>query len=85
MIDLEKITNWVFVIVFSFVIVGFIIVISGCSQRTEYIEKNMPIKCAISTTQAPPKTGVLEKDIANILIYAEIIEKDLKFCTGRDE
>lgn len=54
----------------------------GCSgePKIEYREKLVPVKCQIQKTQLPAYTGILEKDIPNILVYTEILESDLAFC-----
>ena len=47
-----------------------------------YKEVYVPTKCDIQTTPKPTYTGKLEKDLQNILIYDEVIQKDLEFCRG---
>lgn len=58
---------------------------SACSvePKIEYREKLVPVKCDIPKTKLPAYTGVLEQDIPNILVYTEILEADLKQCTGK--
>lgn len=55
---------------------------SACSvePKIEYREKLVPVKCNIQKTKLPAYTGVLEQDIPNILVYTEILEKDIEFC-----
>lgn len=65
------------VCVFCGVIVLFC---TGCT-RNVYKEVYVPTKCQITPTPKPKPTGKLEKDLQQILIYDELIQKDLEFCT----
>ncbi len=57
-------------------IMGF----TGCT-RTLYKEVYVPTKCEVPATPKPTYTGKLEEDLRNLLIYDEVIQKDLEFCT----
>ena len=65
-------------------LIFLIIFITGCSvePKIEYREKLVPVKCEIPKTELPAYTGDVFSDIPNILIYTEILEADIKQCTG---
>ena len=65
------------------VIIGlFAIFATGCSEpKIEYIEKKVPVKCEVKKNTLPAYTDDPLIDVPNILIYTEILEGDLKFCT----
>lgn len=54
----------------------------ACSQkeRVVYKEVKTPIKCNIDMPRRPQPSGDLIQDLANILTYTELLEKDLTFC-----
>lgn len=59
------------------------ITLSACATTTtEYVEKKVPIRCEVKKTQLPAYTDDPLVDIPNILIYTEVLEEDLKFCTS---
>lgn len=68
---------------FAILSLPVIIMLTGCSlePRIEYKEKLVPVKCKIQKTQVPAYTGDLNIDIPNILVYTEVLEKDIEFCT----
>lgn len=51
----------------------------------EYEQVFIPSACDVPKREKPKKTGVLIEDIRAILIYDEIISKDLSFCRGEKE
>lgn len=58
-------------------------VFAGCStSQVEYVEKKVPVKCEVKKTQLPTHTDDPLVDVPNILIYTEVIEEDLRFCTS---
>ena len=60
----------------------FAMVFAGCSTaQVEYVEKKVPVKCEVKKTQLPAYTDDPLVDVPNILIYTEVIEEDLRFCT----
>lgn len=61
----------------------FTILLIGCAskERIVYKQVNTPIKCDIAPPLKPKYTGILIKDLTNLLIYAEQLERDLAFCT----
>lgn len=61
-----------------------VLILHGCSEpRVLYKDKLVPVKCQIDKTPKPTETGKLSIDIRNILIYTEILEKDIETCTER--
>lgn len=59
----------------------FVILLTGCTAtRVEYAEKKVPVRCDVKKAQLPPYTGDVLVDVPNILIYTEIIERDIDFC-----
>lgn len=58
------------------------LIIVGCSEpKIEYAEKKVPVKCEVKKNSLPAYTDDPLIDVPNILIYTEILEGDLKFCT----
>lgn len=53
-----------------------IIALGGCSAKVVYV----PVKCGIIQRTKPVKTPNIVENIKNILIYTELLEKDLDFC-----
>lgn len=66
----------------SIIFVIFGIALTGCStSQVEYVEKKVPVKCEVKKTQLPAYADDPLVDVPNILIYTEVIEEDLRFCT----
>ncbi|WP_394908909.1 hypothetical protein [uncultured Helicobacter sp.] len=65
----------------AIILCGVIILLTAGCARNVYKEVYVPTKCQITPTPKPTYTGKLEKDLQNILIYDEVIQKDLEFCT----
>ena len=59
------------------------LVFCACSTRTITQEVVIPTKCTITPTPKPAYTGDLQKDLRNILVYDEMIQRDLEFCTNK--
>lgn len=57
-----------------------LIILSGCA--TQYKEVKIPIKCDIPARVKPEQKGSEVEQLKAILIYAEGLERDLKFCRG---
>lgn len=67
----------------SIIFVMLAIFITGCAAATtEYVEKKVPVKCEVKKTQLPAYADDPLVDVPNILIYTEVIEEDLRFCTS---
>lgn len=62
-------------------ILALVLCATGCATQTLYKEVYVPTKCEIPHTPKPNYTGNLEEDLRNLLIYDEVIQKDLEFCT----
>lgn len=58
-----------------------VIILSGCA--TQYKEIKIPIKCEIPPRVKPEQKGSEVEQLKEILIYAEGLERDLKFCRGQ--
>lgn len=56
------------------------IIVSGCA--TQYKEVKIPVKCEIPPRIKPAQKGSEVEQLKAILIYAEGLERDLKFCRG---
>ncbi|WP_257875389.1 hypothetical protein [Helicobacter sp. 12S02232-10] len=55
---------------------------SSCASSVRYQKVYIPTQCQIQKQERPVKSGDLIKDLKAILIYTELIEKDLNFCRG---
>lgn len=55
----------------------------ACSTTLTTQEVLIPIKCDITPPQKPAYTGDVRQDLKNILIYNEILQRDLDFCIGK--
>lgn len=56
--------------------------LSSCATTLTTQEVFIPTKCAITPPPKPIYTGDVQKDLKNILIYDEMIQRDLSFCIG---
>lgn len=63
----------------SFLVFLVALMMAGCA-RLEYAPVYIPTKCKIKKREKPQQTKDITKDIKEILIYTEQIEKDLNFC-----
>lgn len=61
----------------------FLIALSsaGCSLSHPQ-QAAIVVRCEIHT-EPPVKTGVLEDDLDAILVYTELLKKDLEACSGK--
>ena len=57
---------------------------NACSQKVIYKEVKTPIKCNITMPQRPKINNDFLESLSKILIYVEILEKDLHFCIGKE-
>lgn len=59
----------------------------GCAPQTRVVYKDVyiPIKCDASLPDKPAQTRDLARDLANILIYTEILERNLRYCMNSDK
>lgn len=70
--------RWIYILILP-------IFLSSCYGMKEYEQVFIPSACDVPKREKPKKTGVLIEDIRAILIYDEIISKDLSFCRGEKE
>ncbi len=54
---------------------------SACAKRIIYQEVKVPIKCDIEMPSRPSEHLEALEYLRALLIYAETLENDLKFCT----
>lgn len=60
--------------------------LSACAQKQViYKEVKVPIKCDIPKREKPSKKSNNILYLKEVLIYAELLEKDLDFCRGEGE
>lgn len=64
-----------------------VLAFTACAEPSiVYREVKVPVQCQIDKQDRPSYTGSLMEDFRSMLIYAEIIERDLDFCrTGKYE
>ncbi|TLD80183.1 hypothetical protein LS68_008165 [Helicobacter sp. MIT 05-5293] len=65
-----------------YILIIFPLLFCACSTRTITQEVLIPTICTITPPPKPTYTGDVQKDLKNILIYDEMIQRDLHFCTG---
>lgn len=56
--------------------------ISGCATQTKYQQVFIPSPCEIQEREKPQRSGDIIRDLKAVLIYSELIKKDLDFCRG---
>lgn len=57
-------------------------ILAGCTSTIEVPkEVKVPVKCQVTKTTPPIDTGDVELNNKHILIYTEILKRDLDFCT----
>lgn len=67
-------------------VVSAVIFASCAEPNIVYKEVKIPVQCAVDKQERPIYTGKILKDFENLLIYSEIIERDLEFCrTGESK
>lgn len=68
----------------QFIIIALLLVLlCACAEpKVVYKEVKIPTKCDIPKRQRPQKSHNALEYLKNILIYTELLEKDLNFCTG---
>ncbi|WP_180762724.1 hypothetical protein [Helicobacter sp. 12S02232-10] len=50
--------------------------------KTKYQQVFIPSPCEIKEREKPQRSGDIIKDLKAVLIYSELIKKDLDFCRG---
>lgn len=64
------------------------LLLTGCAfkERIVYQDVLVPTKCKVKETKRPVKheNETELTYLKKILIYTEVLEKDLRYCTGRD-
>lgn len=61
--------------------------LNGCSFGTEHVvyrEVFVPTKCDAPHRIRPIRTDSIAKYFSDILIYTELLEKDLSYCRGEE-
>lgn len=59
----------------------------GCSFKeveVEYRNVYIPVRCDVPKRERPKKSNSIAENFKRILIYTEILEKDLKVCRGEE-
>ncbi|MCQ2707338.1 hypothetical protein JT139_04465 [Helicobacter pylori] len=59
----------------------FSVVFNACAKKIIYHEVKVPIKCDIELPTRPSEHLEALEYLRALLIYAETLENDLKFCT----
>ncbi|WQR65296.1 hypothetical protein KVD00_02925 [Helicobacter pylori] len=59
----------------------FSVSFSACAKRVIYQEVKVPIKCDIEIPTRPSEHLEALEYLKALLIYTEMLENDLKFCT----
>ncbi|WQR86176.1 hypothetical protein KVC11_07430 [Helicobacter pylori] len=57
------------------------VVFSACAKKIIYQEVKVPIKCDIEMPSRPSAHLEALEYLRALLIYIEVLENDLKFCT----
>ncbi|UOR37127.1 hypothetical protein MPF94_04055 [Helicobacter pylori] len=55
--------------------------LTACAKKVFYREVKVPIKCNIETPARPSEHLEALEYLRALLIYTEMLENDLKFCT----
>lgn len=59
----------------------FAISFNACALSNKpYIEVKVPIKCDVPERKRPVKAQAINVYVKELLIYTELLEKDLNFC-----
>lgn len=58
----------------------------SCARDVEirYKEVLLPSKCEVVKRHRPPQSGSVVEQIARLLGYIELLEKDIKVCRGEE-
>lgn len=56
-----------------------LLVFVGC--QTTYKEVLVPTKCNVKPIEKPKYSNVIIEDLKNILVYDELLQEQIKFCT----
>lgn len=67
---------------YFYLFIFIILIFNGCATRTIYQPTNIPVKCDIDLPKRPTKHNNEVENIKNLLIYTELLEVNLKFCTN---
>ncbi len=69
--------------VFLACLVGFAFL--GCAKKIIYQQVKIPVKCDVVLPTRPSENLKGLEYLKELLIYTELLEKDLKFCTQKQE
>ena len=58
--------------------------VTGCYKNDICLPTYIPTKCEIELPKRPIKNGNEIIDTKNMLIYTELLEFNLRFCTGQN-
>ncbi|TPH93642.1 hypothetical protein FIM45_05815 [Helicobacter pylori] len=64
-----------------FLVLVFSVSFSACAKKVIYHEVKVPIKCDIEIPTRPSEHLESLEYLRALLIYAETLENDFKFCT----
>ncbi|WP_240446417.1 hypothetical protein [Helicobacter pylori] len=57
----------------------------GCAKKIIYQQVKIPVKCDIVLPSRPSERLEGLEYLKELLIYTELLEKDLNFCTQKQE
>ncbi|WP_104748583.1 hypothetical protein [Helicobacter cetorum] len=63
----------------------FLTIFCGCAKKIIYSQVKVPIKCDVSMPERPLKSLDSLEYLKQLLVYTEILEQDLKFCTSNEK
>ncbi len=63
----------------------FSFVFLGCAKKIIYKQVKIPVKCDVVLPTRPSEHLEGLEYLKELLIYAELLEKDLKFCTQKQD
>lgn len=68
-----------------FITILLSLVLASCStkRQIEYRQVLVPVKCEIPDRQRPSRQSDVLETLKAILIYTNLLEKDLKICKGK--
>ncbi|MGL2423737.1 hypothetical protein ACOWLX_05660 [Helicobacter pylori] len=66
---------------FLFLAFCFSVCFSACTKKIVYQEVKVPVKCDIEIPSRPSEHLETLEYLRALLIYTEMLENDLKFCT----
>ncbi len=75
--------NKAFLSVFLACLVGFAFL--GCAKKIIYKQVKIPVKCDVVLPTRPSEHLEGLEYLKELLIYTEHLEKDLNFCTQKQE